>query len=134
MVKSSILKFLKLDALIENITGFVETRIDLLKVELREELAEGLGKSIVYVASAFFGSLFILFISAAVAFKIGESLGTFMGFTIVAGFYLLLAFIIFIFRKGFSHTIETALLEKFNKKQKEKLLKDTHKNNGHGII
>ena len=36
-----------MDSLIENITGYVETRIELMKIEMKEELAKGLSKLLV---------------------------------------------------------------------------------------
>ena len=42
MLKDTLAKFFKVDSLIENLTGFVETRVELLKIEVKEDFAKGL--------------------------------------------------------------------------------------------
>ena len=109
---------LKLDGLIGNITGYVETRIELLKLELKEDLAKALARAIVFVVLAFVFTLFILLISIAVAYKIGESTGIFGGFAIVAGFYLLLTLVLLFFRDAIGEKLEKQLSEKMKQKNK----------------
>jgi Mn2+/Fe2+ NRAMP family transporter len=98
VLKDSILKFLKMDSLIEHMTGYVETRIELLKIEMV--------------------LLFILLISVAGAYKIAESVGTSGGFTIVASIYLLVGLIIYAFRNSITEKLESRFQEKMNKKKK----------------
>ena len=43
-IKDSIFKFLRLDNLVENLSGYVETRIELVKLEVREEIAKYCGE------------------------------------------------------------------------------------------
>ena len=118
MLKDSILKFLKLDSLIEHMTGYVETRIELLKIEMKEELAKTLSKALVYVVIVGMVLLFILLISVAGAYKIAESVGTSGGFTIVASVYLLVGLIIYAFRNSITEKLENRFQEKMNKKKK----------------
>jgi uncharacterized membrane protein YqjE len=84
VLKDTFLKFLKMDSLIENITGYVETRIELLKIEIKEEIAKSLSKALVYVIIVGVVMLFVLLISMAGAYKIAEYVGMSGGFTIVA--------------------------------------------------
>ena len=44
MIKETILKLLKLDSLVDNLTGYFEGRIELMKYEIKEDLARGLAK------------------------------------------------------------------------------------------
>ena len=118
MLKDTILKFLKMDSLIENITGYVETRIELLKIEMKEEVAKSLAKALVYAVILALSTLFILLISMAVAYKIGETLGTFGGFAIVAGVYLLAGLLVYGFRHSIIEKLESQLQEKMKKKKK----------------
>lgn len=118
MFKESILKFLKLEGLLSNITGYVEARIELMKLDIKEDLARGLAKIAVFVVLGFALTLFILLISMAIAFKIGESLGNFSGFAIVAGGYFLLGCILYILRNTISTSLEKQLTELLNKKKK----------------
>lgn len=118
-MKDTILKFLKLDSLIEHLTGFVETRIELMKVEVQEELARVLSRAMVFVVISSVLTLFILLFSMAVSFKIGERLGYFGGFAIVAGFYLLIGLIVLAFRTRISEQVEHKLEEIMRRKKKK---------------
>ena len=118
MLKESILKFLNLDSLITNLTGYVEARIALMKLELKEDLARAVGKVAVYMLLAFVFGLFIFFISVALAYRIGEYIGTFGGFATVAGFYGLVALVLLLFREGISKKFENELKALMKQKKK----------------
>ncbi|SKC76847.1 phage holin family protein [Ohtaekwangia koreensis] len=118
MIKESVLKFLKLDSLVQNLTGYVETKVELMKLEIKEDLAKGLSRVAVFIVLAFTFVLFIVFFSVAVAFKLGESMGTFGGFAVVAGFYLLLAIVTFLSRENIFNKLEKELGELMTKKKK----------------
>jgi sorbitol-specific phosphotransferase system component IIC len=106
-----------MDSLVENITGYVETRIELMKLEMKEEVSKALAKALVSVVIIAVFTLFILLISMAGAYKIGESVGTFGGFAIVAGFYLLIGVLVFLFRGAITEMIEDRVQEKMKKKK-----------------
>jgi len=109
VLKDTLLKFLKLDTLVEHVTGYVEARISLMKVEMQEEVSKVLSKALVFVMITAVLTLFVLLISMAVAYKVGESLGAFGGFGVVAGFYLLVGLLILVFRDPISERIESKL-------------------------
>ncbi len=112
MWKESILKLLKLDGLVKNLTGYVETRIELVKLEIKEEIAKSLAKLSVLVIVIASLSLFVLFFSVSIALLIGEYLGFFEGFLIVSGFYFMIAVLVLMMRKSLSETMEKKLMEK----------------------
>jgi hypothetical protein len=118
VLKDTLLKFLKLDSLIESITGYVETRIELLKMEVKEEVSKGVAKALVYVVIVALVTLFILLISMAGAYKIAEWVGTSGGFAIVAGVYLLIGLLVYAFRSSITEKLENRFQEKMNKKKK----------------
>jgi len=120
VLKDTILKFLKLDSLIEHLTGFVETRIELMKVEVQEELARVLSRALVFMVISSVLTLFILLFSMAVSYEIGERLGNFWGFTLVAGFYLVIGLVIFLFRAQIFERVEETLEEIMQRKKKKK--------------
>lgn len=98
--KKGIFGFLKIDKLANSIIGFVENRIELLKVEIREEAAETGAKLLILLI---FGLLF-LFFTVFLSFFLGSYLNgvlesQFWGFGIVAGFYLFLIIILFLIQK-----------------------------------
>jgi len=111
----------KLDGLVNNVTGYVEARIELMKLEIKEDIAQALAKAIVFVVLGFAFTLFVLLISIGIAFKIGESLGNFSGFGIVAGAYFLVALLLYLLRDSISASLEKQLTEILKKKKsKEK--------------
>jgi hypothetical protein len=118
VLKDSILKLLKLDSLIENLTGYVEARIELTKMEIREEIAKGLSKVALFMLMGAVFTLFIVLISVAIAHLIAKSIGAFGGFAIVAGFYLLLGLLLFGFRNAISEKLQDYLVHQMKKKKK----------------
>jgi hypothetical protein len=118
VLKDSILKFLKLDSLIENLTGYVEARIELLKIEIKEEIAKVVTHAGLYLLLVFAGTLFIFFTSMALAFKLSEYLGNFGGFGVVATLYFLVALSLWIFRDKISQKLERELKEIMKQKKK----------------
>lgn len=106
MLKDTLLKFFKLDGLVNNLTGYVETRIELLKYEIKEDMAKAIARLSLVLLTTLLFTFFLLFISVSVAIKIGEDLGNFIGFGMVAGFYFLLMVIIILLRKPISKNLE----------------------------
>jgi len=112
MLKDTILKFLKIDGFLASLTGYVETRAELLKIEIKEEVAKSLSKmSLLFVLILFF-LVSVMFLSVALAFWIGQSTGSMVGgFAIVGGVYLLLAIIMFLLKEQISQRLEKKLME-----------------------
>lgn len=106
MLRDSLAKFFKVDSLIENLTGYVEARIDLVKVEAKEGLSKGISSLAVYLIIAFLVSLVIIFLSIACAILVGESLGMVWGFVIVALIYAICAAAVFSKRKSLLASVE----------------------------
>ncbi len=80
--------FLKVDQFIENIAGYMETRIELAKLDLKKEFAGVLAKLIVF-SIAIIGILgLFLALTLAIGFLLNELLSSgFLGFFIVALVY-----------------------------------------------
>jgi uncharacterized membrane protein YqjE len=110
VIKESLLKFLRLDGILANLTGYVEARIELMKLEVKEDITKALSKAALIMLIAFILTLFILFISMAIAYKISDATNPFTGFSIVAGFYLLVGVALWFSRS----TILKKLEEQFN--------------------
>ncbi len=111
------MKFLKLDSLIENVTGYVEARIELTKIELKEDVAKTLSKVLLFMLMGAVFTLFIVLISVAVAHLLAQSVGAFGGFAIVAGFYLLISLLVFVFRDAIGEKLQGYLVEVMKKKK-----------------
>jgi len=116
MFKDSLSKFFKIDNLLNNLTGYLETRVELLKIEVKEELAKSLAKAVAYLFIAFIATLFLTFFSIAVALLLSASLGNFAGFSIVGGAYFLVAIILFLSREKLISKLENRFALMFRKK------------------
>ncbi len=117
MLKDSLSKFFKVDSLLSNLTGYVETRVELLKIEVKEDLAKSLSKAILYFLMTFMFTLFITFLSIAVALILSAHLGSFAGFSIVSAFYLLAGFILLLSREKLISKLEKRIILMFRKKK-----------------
>jgi len=116
MLKERIIKFLKLDGLLDALSGYAEARVELLKVEIKEDVTRLLAKALVWLVISLMAALFLLLVSFAGAYAIAEDLGLPWGFTTIAGFYLVLAILCLLFRKDIQLKIEKRLEETMQKK------------------
>jgi len=85
------------DSLISNLTGYLDTRIDLIKLETQEKVKGVFVSSVHGVALGLLGFLFIIFGSMYVGFALNDVLDSpSAGFGIVAALYLVLAVLFFV--------------------------------------
>ncbi len=88
-----------LDKIIDAIKKFIRIEIELVKLELRDNFIDLMTSMIIF--TLFLGSsLFVLlFISLAVSFYLNEVLqSSYIGFLVVAAFYLFLIILLFLFK------------------------------------
>lgn len=79
------------DNLFSNLKGYLDTRIDLVRLEAQEKVKAGFVGTMHGVAMGAIGLLFFVFLNLFVALLLNDALDSpFWGFGIVAGFYLLL--------------------------------------------
>ncbi|WP_310396758.1 phage holin family protein [Hymenobacter sp.] len=85
------------DSLIGNLTGYLDTRIDLVRLEIQQKVSAILVGTIHGATLALLGLLFVIFISIFAGLALNSALdSTFWGFGIVAGFYLLLLVLVLV--------------------------------------
>ncbi|MDN5203954.1 phage holin family protein [Fulvivirgaceae bacterium BMA10] len=76
---------------IKNLIGFVETKIELLKLDVREEISKVLAKLIAIIVLLLLCFLMIIFLSLALGNYLNDILeSSFLGYLIVAAVYLIL--------------------------------------------
>lgn len=127
MLKETLLKFFKLEGLINNLTGYIETRLELVKYELKEDIARAMAKIAIVMVIALFFTLFLLFISVTAAYLLAELVGVYGGFGIVAGVYLVLLLVVIFFREPISHKIELEIKKTLRHKKHQH-----HEDDGNG--
>jgi len=98
--KNKFIKLFKLDKILENLVGYVETRLELYKVEFKEEVAKAIGAmAFIMVLVAVFG-LMIVFLSLALANQLNAVLDSnYLGFLIIAVIYLISGILIIVYRE-----------------------------------
>ncbi len=116
MLKETLLKWLKLDGLINGFTGYVETRLELLKHEIREEVASAIAKILLMLVVFSFAALAIVIASIAISLKLAEYYGHAAGFALTAGGYMLVLLLVVLFRKPLSNYLEQQIKSQMLKK------------------
>jgi uncharacterized membrane protein YqjE len=118
-IAESILKFLKLDSLVSHVTGYVEARIELMKVEIREDIAKTVARAIVMLSLILVGFLFLLFFSIGLAHFITSYLhSAYLGYWSVAGIYGFVFLLLYLFRKPIYAAFEEKMAEAIKRKEK----------------
>ena len=85
------------DSLIGNLTGYLDTRIDLVRLELQQKVSSVLVSTVHGAALAMLGLLFIIFVSIFAGLALNSALdSSYWGFGIVAGVYLLLLVLVLV--------------------------------------
>lgn len=85
-----------LNNLIQSIREYVEAKIEITKLQLADKAGSSVGGIITFIVMTILASLILIFASIAVAFLISEYYGKgYIGFAIVAAFYLLIAIIVY---------------------------------------
>lgn len=108
--KKGFFNFLKIDSLFDHLTSFIESKIEIYKIELKEELAQSLSRVAVVLLFSFLAFFFILFLNVAIGYYLSAILNSlFYGFLIISGFYLLIFTGLFLLRR------QLGLREKFEK-------------------
>lgn len=85
------------DSLISNLTGYLDTRIDIIKLETQEKVKGAFVSTVHGVALGVLGLLFVIFGSIYLGFALNQVLESpSAGFGLVAALYLVLAIIFFV--------------------------------------
>ena len=80
--------------------GFIETRIEILKLDVKEESVRVIAKLLTMAVIVLFGTLFFIFLSVAIAIFLNQIMGSaYMGFVVLAGFFFLLWMSVLIIKK-----------------------------------
>ncbi|WP_324673755.1 phage holin family protein [Hymenobacter sp. GOD-10R] len=82
------------DSLMGNLMGYLDTRIDLVRLEAQEKAKTAFVGTVHGVAMGLIGLMFLIFLSIFAGLALNAALdSTFWGFGLVAGFYLVLLII-----------------------------------------
>lgn len=110
--KKGLFNMLGFGSLIENVKSLVDTRVKILKLEIKEELAKAMSKILIGVVLINLLFFALLLFSVALSIYLGEVFGNyFYGFLTTGGIYLLLFIFLLIFKNklGLKEAIEIEL-------------------------
>jgi hypothetical protein len=89
----------KIDSLVNHVKEYAEQSFNLLLINLYEKVSRMISGATAAIILAVFGVIVLLFLSMGVALWIGRALGEiFLGFFIVAAFYMLVAAFLYMMR------------------------------------
>ncbi len=109
------------DSLVSNLMGYLDTRIDLVRLEIQEKTKQAFVGAAHGLTLAFLGLLFFLFLNLFLALLLNDLLDSgYWGFGIVAGFYLILliVFAMGVDKKAFEGLADKLLSNKIYKSDK----------------
>ena len=111
--------FLKLGKLIENLTGLVKVKIELLKLEIVEEISKGIAGLFSLLIVVILGLLVLIFGSLTVGAFLNEYYSsTYLGFLVISAFYIVLLILaLIVVRSGkIAEKIEEELVRRAREK------------------
>ncbi|HYG37729.1 MAG TPA: phage holin family protein [Cytophagales bacterium] len=113
---------LKVDNLVDNVAGYIENKIELVKLEAKETAARIIVKAILFSAIAIFSFFILIFASITAGLALNSALDSnYLGFLIVTGFYLLLLIVAFVLKNNekISLKLEEFATDMFNNTKKD---------------
>ncbi|GJM30060.1 MAG: hypothetical protein DHS20C17_26950 [Cyclobacteriaceae bacterium] len=91
MKLTKVTNLFQIDRMIDHLVGFVETRLEILKLDFKEESVRVIAKLLTMAVIVLFSTLFFIFFSVMLAIILNRALGSeYLGYAILAGFFLLL--------------------------------------------
>lgn len=92
--------------IINALIGFIETKVELYKIQFKEEIAKALSILALVMIFSMVGLLFILFLSHFISRLLNDVLESdYLGFLIVTGFYFVNGIIVYLYRKQIADSI-----------------------------
>ncbi|HMP98583.1 MAG TPA: phage holin family protein [Cyclobacteriaceae bacterium] len=107
----------------ESVSAYIEARIALIKLEIKEEIAGVMARAMMALMLLFTFSMFFLFLNLGIALYLNGLFPEYpyLGFIIVAVFYLLVLLILIVLKKtiGLDKIIEDKVADILQKKEKK---------------
>lgn len=96
----------RLEELTGRLKDYLDTRYELIRLKIVEKTAVSSSGILLYALLAVFALIMLILVSTGVAIYISNAMGNnYSGFFIVAGFYLLVILVVFIFKASLKSTI-----------------------------
>lgn len=106
------LKLFDLDKLISTLTGYIETRIELLKIDIKEGLTVVITKLVLGAILVLLGFFVLLFVFLGISSVLNVALNShYWGYLIVAAFFTIVLLIVLASREKITANIKAKLAE-----------------------
>ena len=114
------MKIFDFDRLIDTLTRYIETKLELFKIEIKEEISTLIAKGLVFMAMSTFVLIGLIFGLGALATWLNEMLESeFAGYLIVFGLMIVLSAFIYLKRSSLESKILDKLIEESSPDQEE---------------
>jgi len=92
--------------IVNALIGFIETKVELYKIQFKEEIAKALSILVLVIIFSMVGMLFILFLSHFISRLLNDIFDSqYLGFMIVTGFYLAGVIVVYLLRRRIADSI-----------------------------
>lgn len=89
---------LRIGEIIQTIKGIVETKVDIVKLEIQDQISGILSRLLILILMGGSLLLVLLFLSLSLAFFLSQYFSPYMGFLLVGLLYLLVLLLLFLVR------------------------------------
>lgn len=115
-IKDEVFRLLGIDSLIKSLSDYVEARVELVKMEIREEVSRHLSRFFVSLVIALFFCMAFGLLSITAGLYLNEALDSrWQGFLVVGSIYLFLAFVILLFRGALVRSVQNRMKDRMNR-------------------
>ena len=121
--KKGLLNLLGFGSIVENFKGLVDTKIKILKLEIKDELANAMSKILIGVVLINLLFFALLLLSIALSIYLGEILNNYyLGFIGTGGIYIVLFIFLLVFKEklGLKEAIEKELNRVLDSNKRDK--------------
>ena len=106
------MKLFDFDKLVNTLTGYIETRIELIKIDAREGLAVAITKIIVVAILGLMGFFILFFMFLGISALLNEVMqSTYWGYFMSAGFFALLLTVVLLIRDRLASRVRQLIEE-----------------------
>lgn len=92
--------------IVNALMGFVETKVELYKIQFKEEIAKALSILVLVFMFAMIGMLFILFLSHFLSHMLNDAFeNDYIGYLIVTGLYLVIGIVTYLLRNQIKDSV-----------------------------
>jgi uncharacterized membrane protein YqjE len=106
------LDIFRIKNIVNALIGFIETKVELYKIQFKEEIAKALSILVLVIIFSMVGMLFILFLSHFISRLLNDLFDSqYIGFLIVTGFYLVSGIVVYLFRVRIADSITNMMFQ-----------------------